>query len=76
MRSDRLLMVAGGHRPATMLGSRRPLLPLVWIVVGIVVAAIYDYFDSLGTVGRVLTAATAVLLWPILLFGFDIRISR
>jgi hypothetical protein len=59
-----------------MLGSRRPLLPLVWIVVGIVVAAIYDYFDSLGTVGRVLTAAAAVLLWPILLFGFEIRISR
>jgi hypothetical protein len=71
-----LLLVAGGHRPATMLGYRRSLLPVVWIVVGIVVAAIYDYFDSLGTVGRVLTAATAVLLWPILLFGFDIRISR
>jgi hypothetical protein len=79
-----LPLVAGGHRPATMLGyrrstmlgSRRSLLPVVWIVVGVVVAAIYDYFDSLGTVGRVLTAATAVLLWPILLFGFDIRISR
>jgi hypothetical protein len=24
----------------------------------------------------VLTAVTAVLLWPILLFGFEIRISR
>jgi hypothetical protein len=55
---------------------RGPTLAVVWIVVGIVVAAIYDYFDSLATVGRVLTAATAVLLWPILLFGFDIRISR
>jgi hypothetical protein len=59
--------------------SRRPpslLLPTLWIVVGVVVAAVNDYFDSLGTAGRVLTAATAVLLWPILLFGFDIRISR
>jgi hypothetical protein len=55
---------------------RGPTLAVVWIVVGIVVAAIYDYLDSLATVGRVLTAATAVLLWPILLFGFDIRISR
>jgi hypothetical protein len=55
---------------------RGPTLAVVWIVVGIVVAAIYDYFDSLATVGRVLTATTAVLLWPILLFGFDIRISR
>ena len=50
--------------------------PAVWLIVGVVVAAIYDYFDSLGTVGRVLTVIAAVLLWPLLLFGFDIRISR
>ena len=56
---------------------RRPsFLAVVWIVVGVVVAAIYDYFDSLGTVARVLTVIAAVLLWPLLLFGFDIRISR
>ena len=48
----------------------------VWIVVGVVVAAIYDYFDSLGTAARVLTVIAAALLWPLLLFGFDIRISR
>jgi hypothetical protein len=51
-------------------------LALVWIVAGVVVAAIYDYFDSLGTVGRVLTATAAVLAWPLLLLGFDIRITR
>jgi hypothetical protein len=51
-------------------------LAVLWIVVGVVAAAIYDYFDSLGTVGRVLTAIAAVLAWPLLLFGFDIRISR
>ena len=51
-------------------------LPAVWLIVGVVVAAIYDYFDSLGTVARVLTVIAAVLLWPLLLFGFDIRISR
>jgi hypothetical protein len=52
------------------------LFPALWIIVGVVVAAVYDYFDSLGTTGRVLTAVTAVLLWPILLFGFEITISR
>jgi hypothetical protein len=52
------------------------LLVVVWIVVGVVVAAIYDYFDSLGTVGRIVTAIAAVLAWPLLLVGFDIRISR
>jgi len=59
-----------------MLRYRVGLLPVLWVVVGIVVAAIYDYFDSLGTVGRVLTAIAAVLLWPLLLFGFDIAIQR
>ena len=52
------------------------VLPVVWIVVGIVVAAIYDYFDSLGSIGKILTAIAAVLLWPLLLFGFDISIQR
>jgi hypothetical protein len=51
-------------------------LPVLWVIVGVVVAAIYDYFDSLGTVGRVLTVIVAVIFWPILLFGFDVRISR
>jgi hypothetical protein len=50
--------------------------PTVWIVIGVVVAAIYDYFDELSTVGQILTAIAAVAVWPILLFGFEIQISR
>jgi uncharacterized BrkB/YihY/UPF0761 family membrane protein len=52
------------------------LLAVAWIVIGVIVAATQDYFDSLGTAGRVLTAVAAILLWPLLLFGFDIRITR
>jgi hypothetical protein len=59
-----------------MIGNRISLLAILWIVIGVVVAATEDYYDSLGTAGRVLTAVAAVLLWPLLLFGFDIRISR
>jgi hypothetical protein len=59
-----------------MLGFRPSLLAIVWIVVGVIVAAANDYFDSLETAGRVLTAIAAILFWPLLLFGFDIRISR
>jgi hypothetical protein len=59
-----------------MFGRGPSLITLAWIVVGVVVAASQDYFDSLRTAGRVLTAIAAVLLWPLLLFGFDIRISR
>ena len=49
---------------------------VAWVVIGIVVAVVEDYFDSLGTAGRVLTAIAAVLIWPLLLLGFDIRIRR
>jgi hypothetical protein len=49
---------------------------MAWIVVGVVVAATKDYFDHLGTAGRVASAIVAVLLWPLLLLGFDISISR
>jgi hypothetical protein len=59
-----------------MLLFRALFVPIVYLAIGVVVAAIYDYFDTLGTVGRVLTAIAAVILWPLLLFGFDISTSR
>ena len=59
-----------------MLLLRGLSIPVLWVIVGVVVAAVYDYFDSLGTVGRILTVIVAVLFWPILLFGFDITIQR
>ena len=51
-------------------------LGIVWVVVGVAVAAINDYFDNLGTVGRVISAILAVVLWPIILLGFDITVRR
>jgi hypothetical protein len=51
-------------------------LGIVWIVVGVAVAAINDYFDNLNTVGRVISAILAVILWPIILLGFDITVRR
>jgi hypothetical protein len=59
-----------------MLAIRGLFIPIIWLVVGVVVAAIYDYFETLGTIGKVLTAIAAVVLWPLLLFGFDVAISR
>jgi membrane associated rhomboid family serine protease len=49
---------------------------MAWIVVGVVIAAIQDYFDRLDTAGGVASAVVAALLWPLLLLGFDVRISR
>jgi Mn2+/Fe2+ NRAMP family transporter len=56
---------------------RRPsLLIIVYVVVGVIVAASYNYFDNLKTAGRVLTLIPAILMWPMLLFGFDVRIHK
>jgi uncharacterized membrane protein YkvI len=51
-------------------------LGIAWLVVGVAVAAINDYFDNIGTVGRVISAILAVVLWPIVLLGFDISVRR
>jgi hypothetical protein len=49
---------------------------LLYLAVGLIVAFIQDYFDNLGTIARILTAILAVLLWPLLLLGFDVRVFR
>jgi hypothetical protein len=59
-----------------MYAIRVLFLPTVWIAVGAIVAAIYDYFDTLGTTGKILTAVAAIVLWPMLPFGFEIKVAR
>ena len=49
---------------------------LLYLAIGLIVAYIQDYFDNLGTIARILTAILAVLLWPLLLLGFDVRVFR
>ena len=49
---------------------------LLYVVIGLVVAFVQDYLDSLGTISRILTALLAILLWPLVLIGFDVRVTR
>ena len=46
------------------------------LLIGLVVAFVQDYLDSLGTISRILTAILAILLWPLLLLGFDVSVTR
>jgi hypothetical protein len=55
---------------------RISLLALIYLVIGVIVAASYDYLDKLNTAGRVLTAILGVIAWPLLLIGFDISVHR
>jgi len=47
---------------------------LVYVVVGCVVAAQHSFFDHLRTVDGIVSAALAVVLWPLVLLGVHARI--
>jgi hypothetical protein len=51
------------------------VLVVVYVVIGVLVAAANDYFDRLNKLRPILSAILAVLLWPLVLFGVDIRIG-
>lgn len=55
---------------------RPSFLGLVYIVVGVAVAASYDYFQNLDTFRRIASAVLAVFLWPLLLLGIDLHIRN
>jgi hypothetical protein len=55
---------------------RSSFLGLVWIVVGVAVAAQKHYFKHLDTVRLVVSAILAVVLWPLLLLGIDLHIKK
>jgi ABC-type anion transport system duplicated permease subunit len=52
-----------------------PLGLVVWIVIGVIVAAAHHYFDTLSSVGPILSAIVAVILWPLVLFGVKFAIA-
>jgi hypothetical protein len=53
----------------------RKLLGLIYVAIGIFLAASKDYLEDLDTVKRVLSAVLAILLWPLLLLGVDLHIK-
>jgi hypothetical protein len=48
---------------------------LVYIVIGVVVAASNGYFQGLGNVQSILEMIVAVLAWPLVLAGVDINFA-
>jgi hypothetical protein len=55
---------------------RSRFLFVVWVVIGIIVAATHDYFEKLDTVRLLLSAVLAILLWPLVLLGIDLHIRK
>jgi hypothetical protein len=55
---------------------RPSLVGLVYLVVGVAVAAQKHYFEHLNTIRLVASAVLAIVLWPLLLLGIDLHIKK
>jgi hypothetical protein len=55
---------------------RPRFIGIIWIVIGVAVAAEKHYFKHLGTIRLIVSAVLAVLLWPLLLLGIDLHIKK
>ena len=53
----------------------RRIIPIVYLVIGILVAAQRHDLTNLSTVGRIATAVLAILLWPLVLLGVNLTIK-
>ena len=47
---------------------------VIYLVVGAIVAATHDYFESIDTLKQFLSAVLAVVLWPLILIGINLHI--
>ncbi len=55
---------------------RPSLLGVVYLIVGIAVAASHDYLKNLDTLRLIASAVLAVVLWPLLPLGIDLHITK
>ncbi|HYZ19564.1 MAG TPA: hypothetical protein VE615_08460 [Gaiellaceae bacterium] len=55
---------------------RSSFLGLVYLVIGVAVAATHEYFEKLNTLRLLLSALLAVVLWPLVLLGIDLHIKK
>jgi len=54
---------------------RIPFLLLVYLVIGVVVAYSENYLENVDRTKRLLSAILAILLWPLVLLGFDVKVT-
>lgn len=52
------------------------LLALVYVGVGVAVAATHDYFKNVDGWRGVLSAIFAIFLWPLILLGINLHVKK
>lgn len=59
-------------RPFATLRPR--LITILWLIVGILLAANHNYLRNLNAVKPIVSALLAILLWPLLLLGINLHV--
>jgi hypothetical protein len=54
--------------------SRAGLGTVVWLIIGLIVAAAHHYFTNVATLKLLGSAILAVVLWPLVLVGINLHI--
>lgn len=58
-----------------MRAFRRPsLLAIVWLLIGLIVAANHQFLQHLGSLSEILSALLAIVAWPLVLFNVHVAI--
>jgi hypothetical protein len=53
----------------------RGILPIIYVIIGAVVANQHHYFAHLQTVSQVVSAVLAIVLWPLILLNVNLHVS-
>ncbi len=53
----------------------RRVIPVVYLMLGVLIAAQNSYLAHLNTISRTLSAALAILLWPLVLAGVSLHVA-
>jgi len=48
---------------------------VIYLVVGVVIAASHRYFTHISTLKPIVSALLAVLLWPLVLLGINLHVK-
>jgi hypothetical protein len=50
------------------------LLPMLYLVIGAIVATQHHYFSHLATIKLIVSALLALVLWPLVLLGVNVHL--
>jgi hypothetical protein len=56
--------------------SIKTVVLVIYLVLGFFVAQDHNYLNDLDSLGRIISAILAVILWPLVVLGVDLQLGR